>query len=415
MKEKNFTQYAVLIGLDWADKKHDVCLLPSDTGQFEYDQFDHKPQAIDKWVLSLHERFPKRRIAICLELKNGPIVYALLKYHWIDLYPVVPSTLAKYRETFTHSGAKDDPSDAFLMVDFMQRHNDKLRRISPDNEETRILERLVGQRRLLVSEKVRLTNRLTRALKDYYPQALDWFEDIDTVLFCDFVNQWPNLKKAKRVHKATLVKFFHEHHVRSQARIDERLAAIKDAIDLTRDNAVIEPSQYYALCLVQMLKQVLSTINEYNRKIAERFKAHPDYELYQSLPGAGPVFAPRLLVAMGSKRDRFESSDELVRQIGVAPVIKRSGESSWTHWRYNCPKFVRQTFVEWANQTIHYSYWAKVYYEQQKIKGKAHQTILRSLAFKWARILFRCWKNHEPYNEARYLISLKEKGSSLIG
>ena len=101
-------------------------------------------------------------------------------------------------------------------------------------------------------------------------------------------------------------------------------------------------------------------------------------------------------------------------KLQVAPVITRSGQSRWIHWRYCCPKFIRQTFVEWANQSIHYSYWASLYYEQQKEKGKSHQTALRSLAFKWARIVFRCWKNHEPYNEARYLLALKKKGSSLV-
>ena len=414
MKANNLNQYAALIGLDWADKKHDVCIMPSNTGQVEYAQFAHSPQAIEDWAMALHQRFPKQQIAICLELKSGPIVYALLKYAWFDLFPVAPSTLAKYRETFTHSGAKDDPTDAFLMVDFMQRHDDKLRVIAPDDEQTRILQRFVGQRRLLVAEKVRLTNRITRTLKDYYPQPLDWFENMDTVLFCDFVKQWPNLNKVKHAHKATLINFFHKHHTRSEKKINERLEAIKSAISLTEDIAVIEPSQHYLICLTVMLRGVLNTIIEYNKEIAGRFEAHPDYEIFHSFPGAGPVFAPRLLVAMGSKRDRFETSDKVVRQIGVAPVIKRSGQSTWIHWRYCCPKFIRQTFVEWANQTIHYSYWAKNYYERQKAKGKAHQTILRALAFKWARIVFRCWKNHEPYNEAKYLLSLKKKGSPLV-
>lgn len=241
MKAKNLDKYAALIGLDWADKKHDVCILPSKTGLLEYDQFAHTPEAIEEWALALHKRFPGQPIAICLELKNGPIVYALLKYSWFDLYPVVPATLAKYRDTFTHSGAKDDPTDAFLMVDFMQRHDDKLRLISPDNEETRILERLVGQRRLLVAEKVRLTNRITRALKDYYPQPLSWFEDMDTVMFCDFIKQWPNLNRARGAHKATLVNFFHKHYVRSESRINERIKAIKSSLSLTEDNAVIDP------------------------------------------------------------------------------------------------------------------------------------------------------------------------------
>lgn len=414
MEANLLSHYAAHIGLDWADKKHDVCLMFNEKSQMEYDQFEHTPQAIDDWVLTLRKRIPNQRVAICLELKNGPIVYALLKYSFIDLYPIPPATLAKYRETFTHSGAKDDPRDAFLMVDFMRRHDDQLTLITPDNEQTRSLERFVRQRRLLVDDKVRLTNRVTRALKDYYPQVLEWFNEIDTVVFCDFVKQWPNLSKAKRAHKTTLVDFFHAHHVRRISVIDQRINAIKTAIALTKDNAVIEPSQYYVLYLIDMLKVLLLSIKQYNKRIAKLFEAHPDYDLFHSFPGAGSVYGPRLLVAMGSQRERFQSSDELVRQAGIAPVIKRSGESTWTHWRYCCPTFVRQTFVEWANQSIHYSYWAKVYYEKQKAKGKGHQTILRALAYKWARILFRCWKNHEPYNEIKYMLSLKKKNSPLV-
>ena len=387
----------------------------TDTEQVEYDQFAHTPEAINTWALALHQRFPDQRFAICLELKNGPIVYALLKYLWIDLYPISPGTLAKYRETFNHSGAKDDPTDAFLMVDFMQRHDDKLNIICPDNEETRILQRFVEHRRSLISEKVRLTNRISRALKDFYPQVLDWFDDIDSLIFCDFLKQWPNLAKVQKAHEKTLVNFFHAHHVRYNATIEERVKDIKSTMALTDDKAVIEPSQYYVLCLTKLLRDLLLTIKDYNQQIAKQFKTHPDYELFHSFPGAGPVFGPRLLAAMGSQRERFQSSDELVRQTGIAPVIKRSGESAWIHWRYSCPTFVRQTFVEWANQSIHYSYWAKVYYEKQKEKGKGHQAILRSLAYKWARILFRCWKDHKPYNEARYLLSLKKKNSPLVG
>ena len=414
MKAYSLNQYTVLIGLDWADKKHDVCIMNTETEKVEYEKFSHTPEAINAWVLALHKRFPNQRIAICLELKSGPIVYALLKYYWVDLYPISPGTLAKYRETFNHSGAKDDPTDAFLMVDFMQRHEDKLSLISPDNEQTRVLQYLVEHRRLLISERVRLTNRISSALKDFYPQVLDWFDDIGSVIFCDFLKQWPNLTKAKKAHKKTLVDFFHAHHVRYNATIEERLKGITSAMILTDDKAVIEPSQHYVLCLTKILRDLLLNIEDYNQLIAKQFKAHPDYELFHSFPGAGPVFGPRLLAAMGSQRERFQSSDELVRQTGIAPVVKRSGESTWIHWRYSCPTFVRQTFVEWANQSIHYSYWAKLFYEKQKEKGKAHQAILRSLAYKWARILFRCWKDHKPYDEAIYLLSLKEKNSSLI-
>ncbi|MGK0473192.1 MAG: hypothetical protein ACJAR0_003688 [Candidatus Azotimanducaceae bacterium] len=89
-------------------------------------------------------------------------------------------------------------------------------------------------------------------------------------------------------------------------------------------------------------------------------------------------------------------------------------KKSWTHWRYNCPKFLPQTFVEWAGQTVRYSFWARAYYEQQKQKGKPHNNIIRSLAFKWIRIVFRCWKDGVAYDESKYLQALKERGSPLL-
>ena len=99
---------------------------------------------------------------------------------------------------------------------------------------------------------------------------------------------------------------------------------------------------------------------------------------------------------------------------GIAPVVKASGKSSWTHWRYACPKFLRQTFVEWAGMTVRYSFWARAYYEQQLAMGKKHNTIIRSLAFKWIRIMFKCWKERKPYDESKYLQALKDRGSPLI-
>ncbi len=138
-------------------------------------------------------------------------------------------------------------------------------------------------------------------------------------------------------------------------------------------------------------------------------------EVYVALvPGAGPVYGPRLLIAMGSQRERFQSSDELVRQAGIAPVIKRSGESTWIHWRYCCPIFVRQTFVEWAGQTINKSYWAGVFYRQQRAKGCTYQAAVRALAFKWIRIVYRCWQTGVAYDEAVYLKALERRGSPLL-
>jgi hypothetical protein len=95
-------------------------------------------------------------------------------------------------------------------------------------------------------------------------------------------------------------------------------------------------------------------------------------------------------------------------------VTERSGKKSWVHWRLQCPKFLRQTFVEWAAESIRHAFWAQVYYQQQRNKGKTHQAAVRALAFKWIRILSRGWQERTPYDESVYLQALNHHGSSLI-
>ncbi len=118
--------------------------------------------------------------------------------------------------------------------------------------------------------------------------------------------------------------------------------------------------------------------------------------------------------AGGANRERWASADELLRFSGVAPVVERSGKSSWTRWRYFCPKFVRQSFVEYAGASIRHSEWARAFYVSQKAKGKSHQAAVRALADKWIRIIWKCWQTREKYSEARYVECLRKRGSALV-
>ena len=208
--------------------------------------------------------------------------------------------------------------------------------------------------------------------------------------------------------------FFYQHNMRSAGVLDARLNSIKSATPLTLDKAVITPNRLQALVLVDLLRATLAAIKRFDLEIAELAPQHPDYALFYALPGAGASLAPRLLVAFGEQRDRFNNAAELQQYAGIAPVTERSGKKHWVHWRWQCSTFLRQTFVEWAAQTINKSFWAGVYYRQQRDKGCNHQAAVRALAFKWIRILYRCWQTQTPYNEAVYLKALKRRGSPLL-
>src|SRR6266581_5966471 len=405
---------AAFVGIDWADAKHDVCLQAAGSAKRECCQLDHTPEAIDAWVITLRTRFNGQPVAVCLELNKGPLVFALCKYDFLILFPLNPLTLARYREALTPSRAKDDPTDAELQLELLLTHRDTLQPLQPQSPAMRALEQLVEHRRRVVGDKVRITNRLTSTLKNYFPQVLQWFQDKDTHLFCDFLSRWPTLKAAQLARRSTLETFFRDHHVRVGDVLAQRIQAITSATPLTTDEGVIAPNALLVQALVAQLRVTLQAIADFDTAIAQRAQSHPDFPLFQALPSAGPVFASRLLVAFGEPRERYTSATALQKYAGVAPVTERSGKKAWVHWRLQCPKFLRQTFVEWAAESIRHSFWAQVYYQQQRDKGNTHQAAVRALAFTWIRILYRCWQDRTPYDESVYLQALHRRGSSLI-
>lgn len=413
MKPEPLSEFSAFVGIDWADKKHDVCVRADVSGKSEFSVLPNKVEDIDTWALELHKKFPGS-IAVAIELSEGPMVYALQKYDFFVIFPINPSTLAKYRIAFKPSRAKDDPTDAELALELLCKHPDRFKPLNPQSKELRALSALTEHRRKLVDDKVRITNRIRSTLKQYYPQVLDWFDRIDTLVFCDFLERWPTLEQVKKARTATLTTFFGNHNMRRKDVLDRRLLSIKISRPLTEDQGVIIPNRLQVLVLVDLLRVTLASIKLYDEQINELASNHADYKLFEALPGAGPSLAPRLLVAFGEQRDRFASAQDIQKYSGVAPVTERSGKKCWVHWRWQCPTFLRQTFVEWAAQTINTSFWAGMFYRQQRDKGCTHQAAVRALAYKWIRILFRCWKTNTPYNESIYLKALKRRGSPLM-
>jgi transposase len=405
-------KYAVLVGLDWADQKHDLCWREADRGKTYTLVLEHRPARINEWLAELMTKYPGRRIAVCLEQSRGPVVYALMGHPEVDLYPINPVMLADYRNAFRPSGAKDDPSDAALLLDLLERHREALRMWSPDTEPTRLLRSLCEDRRKIVDTRTALCNSLQAKLKAYFPQALKLVgEELFSEMSCSFLMKWSDFEAVAKARPETIRHFYYAHHCRSEQQIQERLELIAASCPLTTDKAVVEASTRWIKTMIGQMRPFNRAIQDYDKRIAELFKAHPDGFIFASFPGAGKQLAPRLVVVFGTDRDRYETAINVATYSGVAPVIERSGKQEWIRWRWHCPKFLRQSLVEFAGQSVMFSTWANVYYHEQIRRGKQHQAAVRALAFKWLRILFRCWKDRTPYDEAKYLTALQRHGS----
>ncbi len=289
-------EWAAFVAIDWADQKNFWRLLPAGCQRSEEGELENTPEAVERWAAGLQQRFGGGPIAVCLEQSRGALVYMLTKYPHLVLFPVHPTTAARYRKTFAPSGAKSDPSDTASLLDLLLRHRERLRRLQPDTAETRLLHFLVEERRQTVDEKTRESNRLTDCLKLYFPQLLQWFDDVTSPLVGDLLERWPNLQQLQRAHPGTLRKFFHQHNCRSEDLIQQRIAGIYEAVPATQDAALLEAGPTIVRGLAALLATLRSNIAILDKRIQELVASHPDGALFASLPGAGAVLVPRLIV-----------------------------------------------------------------------------------------------------------------------
>lgn len=408
--------YAALVSLDWGDTTHSVAWQKTGNPKLHRDTLPATPEALHAWLEHLRETCGGRPVALAIEAGRNGLLHALFEHgSWLTIYPIHPAASARFRLVFAPSGAKDDAPDAEMILALLRQHRDRLTPFQPDTPAARELAALVEQRRHAVDERTALVNQLISLLKRVYPQALTLAgEDLAAPLAVAFLRRFPSLGAAKKSGASRLREFYRRHNVRSEERIEERLALLATARPLTTDEAILRPATLELSRLLDLLEVLARHVAAHDEEIARAFAAHPKADIFASLPGAGPVLAPRLLALFGDRRDRYPSAASLQKYAGVAPVRERSQGRLWVHWRWAAPKFLRQTLVEWAGQTVPRCAWAREYYLKQKAAGKGHHAILRALAFKWVRILWRCWTDSTPYDDSRYLASLARRRSPRV-
>jgi transposase len=411
---------AAFVGVDWGDQEHAFCVVLPDGKPVWQGTLKQQPEAIAAWVAKLRERFGERPVVVCLEQSRGALIFALMQYEFLLLCPINPTQLAAYRRALYPSGAKDDPTDSELAARFVREHIDRMRLWRPDDEISRALRMLSEQRRDWVEERVALENQLRQRLKETYPQAMELFPgNLHAARCLAFLAKFPTLRELQRASPRQLAKWLRKPRRRPDDPPAEELQrrqvqTIRQAMPLTKDRAVLDHARLVICHVVAQIQSLNDAIAECEQKIAGLFAQHPDRDLFSSFPGAGPALAPRLAAAFGTDRDKFQRAQDIQQMSGIAPVTRSSGKTRTVRIRWACPKFVRQTFHEFARCSTKFSAWAQAYLKMRRAAGTPYQVVIRALAFKWQRILFRCWKNRQPYNEQRYLQSLRAAGSELL-
>lgn len=402
------------LGIDRSDRSIAICLMAGDV-VLESAEIASDPAVLQDWWLDLRRRHGPGLIRIAFE---QPALNLLLFFGTLpdtEVYPLNPSIIWNYRQSLKLSRAHTDQSDAACIAQFLKGHYSSLRPYQAPDSKARALHALNLSRRKLVNQRTALTNRLQAVLKQYYPQALELLhENIHRQMNLDLLKKWPNPMALKRCRESTFTGFFHASGSRSAKRLQERLAVKNNACALTDDPDLVAVWEVELLSIVEQVQSLNSLIKKHDQLIAERFTESKHAELFASLPGAGKTLAPRLLAAFCLYAPFCQDASGLAALSGMAPVTEQSGKSHKVYRRMRCDHFLRQTFHEYAKESWKHSAWARAYMKDQQQKGKHFHTIVRCLAQKWIRIIWRCYHSDSVYSEEHYIDNLRKRGNPLI-
>ena len=357
----------LIVGIDWADQEHAVCIITPD-GTRKHQTLKQDADDIQQWVSNIQQQFPDCEIRIVIEQSKGALVHALMNFGDLHLYPINPKQSANFRTALTPSGKKNDPGDAEMLALFLQHHIEKLHPWEPDTPETREIAALSVLRRKLVDDRKSLGQKLNSILKEYFPVMQKLFAGkITTLLPLKMLKRWSDLATMKRVKPATFKKFLSEHGMKNEQQQTKLFEAIRAATTLTKDKAIVGPHATYVVAIVNQIFELVKSIEQFDEQISEAVAKHPDDKIFRSLPGAGDVYVPRMIAAMGSNRDRYHNAAEVSSHTGIAPITRSSGKFHSVKKRSACNKYLRQTFHEFAKMSTQFSRWARAYYDMKKI------------------------------------------------
>ena len=407
--------YTLFVGVDRSDATIDTETLDAGGARAFRKKVSTRPEALLEWAGAMRERAGGGRVALCIEAPCANIASFLGQFDFIDLFLVNPLLVKAYRESFHTARPKDDKKDAACIARFVFERHASLGAWRPASAEMRKLRAYLEHRRALVDGVTRATNQLTAALKLYYPQALELSgKRLDAPLACRFLEKFPDLATLKAASPGELRAFYYANKCHRKALVEGRVTAAGSAVAITSDEGIVAPQRELALFLVRQLDLPRPQIARYDVLVADIMAVHEDAAIFEALPGAGPNLSARLLATFGDDRSRYPEAGGMQCYSGIAPVTKQSGKKRHVHRRFTkrtCPHFEHQTFIEWVGQTLLHPGWARAYYDAQRAKKVGHWSIIRALAYKWIRILHRCWTDRVPYDEARYQKALHKAGS----
>ncbi|WP_329449241.1 IS110 family transposase (plasmid) [Streptomyces sp. NBC_01426] len=395
----------LLIGDDWAEDHHDV-EVQDETGRKLV--VAKLPEGVDG-VAKLHELVAKHggedlessSVIVGIETDRGPWVQALIAAGY-QVYAINPRQVARFKERYGTSGAKSDKGDAHALADMVRIDRDQLRPIAGDSEQAQAIKVVARAHQTLIWERTRIFQRLRNALREYFPAALNAYADL-TLLGADALEllvKAPTPQAAAKLTRSQITAAL------ARARRRNRTAKAADIQTALRTQhlGLAEPVTAAYSATVTAHARLLISLNEeiatLEAQVKAHFHAHPDAEIYLSMPGMGEVSGARVLAEFGDDPTRYASAKARKNYAGTSPITRASGKSHTVQARFVRNNRLADALQAQAFSALNRSPGGRAYYDKQRARDVGYNGALRQLGNRLVGILHGCLKTRTLYDEA---------------
>ena len=390
----------VFVGHDWAEAHHDVHV---EDGQGRRLAKARLSEGVEG-VAGFHELVAPfieepDDVTVATETDRGLFVAALVATGY-RVVAVNPMSTSRYRERHSTSGAKSDPGDAFVLAELARTDSHNHRRVAGDSELGEAVKVLARGHQNLIWSRRRQLNQLRSTLREFYPAALEAFDDLGSadMLAVLAVAPTPTLGRSLSLSKIASAL----RRGGRQRRIDERAAEIQAALrtdQLEAPPMVADAMSSSVSALVAITVEISAQISRLDHELAERFEQHPDAKIIRSLPGLGTILGARVLAEFGDDPNRYVDAKSRKNYAGTSPITRASGKHRVVLARYARNKRLNDACHLWAFATLTASPGARDFYDQRRTAGDTHNRALRALANRLVGILHGCLTHRTIYDE----------------
>jgi transposase len=395
----------LLVGDDWAEDHHDVEVLDAAGRRLARARLPEGVAGIARLHAIIGELAGQDvedehvEVLVGIETDRGPWVAALVAAGY-QVFAVNPLQAARYRERHTVSGAKSDTGDAHVLADMVRTDAHQLRPVAGDSAQAEAVKVVARTHKTLIWERTRHTQRLRHALRDYFPAAVQAFEDLDAPDALELLAKAPDPASAARLTRAQIRAALKRARRRDIGAKTERIWAVLHAEHLGQPEVVTGAYAASVRSLVAVLRVLDQQIATLQRQVVAHFGRHPDAEILASQPGLGQILGARVLAEFGDDPTRYATAKARKNYAGTSPITRRSGKTKLVAARYIHNDRLIDALMTQAFAALSASPGTRAYYDQLRARGAGHNAALRQLANRLVGILHGCLKTRTRYHEA---------------